>query len=87
MFALFKKLPRASCFATFAFFAVVLTPCQAQWSDSQKQLITTIKPTEAESGWQKINWRTNLWEARKEAAKADKPIYLWEMDGHPLGCT
>ena len=34
-----------------------------------------------------IPWRTDLWEARREAAAAGKPIYLWEMDGHPLGCT
>ncbi|MFT4548117.1 MAG: hypothetical protein ACI8XO_004822 [Verrucomicrobiales bacterium] len=34
-----------------------------------------------------IPWRTDLWEARREAAVAGKPIFLWEMDGHPLGCT
>ena len=62
-------------------------PSQAQWSDQQKHLITTIQPTDTENSWLKINWRTNLWEARKEAAKSKKPIYLWEMDGHPLGCT
>lgn len=57
------------------------------WSVQQKQLIATIKPTTEESTWMRINWRTNLWQARKEAAKSGKPIYLWEMDGHPLGCT
>lgn len=58
-----------------------------------------IKPTEFESlhrlmqaapeeqKWQQIPWRTNLWQARMDAAAAGKPIYLWEMDGHPLGCT
>ena len=78
----------ASFFASLASFVVTLiTPSHGQWSDTQKQLITAIKPTATESGWLEINWRTNLWEARKEAAKAGKPIYLWEMDGHPLGCT
>ena len=74
-------------FACFAYFAVTATPSHAQWSDQQKHLITTIQPTDTENSWLKINWRTNLWEARKEAAKSKKPIYLWEMDGHPLGCT
>jgi hypothetical protein len=40
-----------------------------------------------EQKWQQIPWRTNLWQARVDAAAAGKPIYLWEMDGHPLGCT
>ena len=26
-------------------------------------------------------------EARQEAAKQKKPIFIWAMDGHPLGCT
>ena len=46
-----------------------------------------ILPSKAESAWLEIDWKTDLWEARKEAAKTDKPIYLWEMDGHPLGCV
>jgi hypothetical protein len=46
-----------------------------------------LQPTTAEIKWQQIPWRTNLWQARVDAAKTGKPIYLWEMDGHPLGCT
>ncbi len=72
----------------YLFILTLLTSVlHAQWSDAQKQLISTIKPTESETGWMRINWRTNLWQARMEAAKSNKPIYLWEMDGHPLGCT
>lgn len=67
--------------------AFLATCLQAQWSPEQRQAIETIKPTAEESAWARIPWRTNLWEARKEAAKSGKPIYLWEMDGHPLGCT
>ena len=44
-------------------------------------------PTKVESRWLEIDWKTDLWEARKEAARTGKPIYLWEMDGHPLGCV
>ena len=50
-------------------------------------LHTLIKPASTEDRWDKIPWRTSLWQARQEAAKAGKPILLWEMDGHPLGCT
>ena len=47
-----------------------------------------MQPQPDEMVWKdSIPWRTDLWEARREAAAAGKPIYLWEMDGHPLGCT
>ena len=46
-----------------------------------------IKPAASEASWARVPWRTNLWEARQKAAAEGKPILLWEMDGHPLGCT
>lgn len=46
-----------------------------------------IKPDQTEDEWSRIPWMTDLWEARQLAAKQGKPILLWEMDGHPLGCT
>ena len=51
-----------------------------------EQLIATIKPSEGEDPFESIPWQTNLWEARTLAAKEGKPLLLWEMDGHPLGC-
>lgn len=50
------------------------------------QVRTVIKPQRNEDKWASIAWRTDLWAARQEAAAASKPILLWEMDGHPLGC-
>jgi hypothetical protein len=50
------------------------------------KLRAVIKPKTGEDKWAGIPWRTDLWEARKEAAEKGKPILLWEMDGHPLGC-
>jgi len=52
-----------------------------------EQARSVIRPQKGEDKWEQIAWRTDLWEARKEAAAAGKPILLWEMDGHPLGCT
>ena len=46
-----------------------------------------IKPKPEESAWEQIPWLVSLWEARQRAAVEGKPILLWEMDGHPLGCT
>jgi hypothetical protein len=51
------------------------------------KLFALIRPTADESKWLQIPWRTDLTAARQEAAAAGKPLLLWEMDGHPLGCT
>ena len=51
------------------------------------QLWNVIRPQKGEDKWDEIAWRADLWEARKEAAAKGKPLLLWEMDGHPLGCT
>jgi hypothetical protein len=37
--------------------------------------------------WAEIPWQTDLMEARRKAAAEKKPILMWIMDGHPLGCT
>ena len=51
------------------------------------QLHSLIKPKAAEEKWAQIPWMASLWEARQRAAREGKPILLWEMDGHPLGCV
>jgi len=51
------------------------------------RLRALIKPSPREEAWAQVPWRNDLWQARKEAAARGKPILLWEMDGHPLGCT
>jgi hypothetical protein len=50
------------------------------------KLRKVIRPLDGEDPFATIPWETNLWEARTKAAAAGKPILLWEMDGHPLGC-
>jgi hypothetical protein len=54
---------------------------------SFSRLHSLIKPAAGEDRWDTIPWNTNLWHARQEAARLGKPLLLWEMDGHPLGCT
>jgi hypothetical protein len=47
--------------------------------------IAELRPeTEA---WQQIPWRTDLGEARAQAAEANRPLFVWAMNGNPLGCT
>ena len=68
-------------FAASSFAAELIRPAEF------KRLHSIIKPKSAEEKWVRIPWRTSLWEAREQAAREGKPIILWEMDGHPLGCT
>jgi len=67
---------------------IATTVClSAQLVLEDELIIKEILPKVEEKSWEKIPWRVDLWEARREAAEQGKPIYLWEMDGHPLGCV
>lgn len=46
-----------------------------------------IRPTEAELAYERIGWRNALMPAVEEAKRLGRPILLWTMNGHPLGCT
>lgn len=50
-------------------------------------LAKVIRPAKEESKWMEIPWETDLTVARQKASAEQKPIFLWEMDGHPLGCV
>jgi hypothetical protein len=56
-------------------------------AQTAEQLIEVISPAKSEAAWLSIPWETDLAVARRKAAAENKPIFLWEMDGHPLGCT
>ncbi len=40
-----------------------------------------------ERDWEEIGWRPTLAQAMSDAHEAKRPILLWAMNGHPLGCT
>jgi hypothetical protein len=44
-----------------------------------------LRPDKDEA-WRTIPWKTSLLEAQAEAGRDKKPIFIWAMDGHPLGC-
>ncbi len=37
--------------------------------------------------WKTVPWQTSLLKAQNMAVREAKPIFIWSMDGHPLGCT
>jgi hypothetical protein len=67
--------------------AGAVTAAEPVPADRFAKVHALIKPQADEDRWAQIPWLTSLWEARRRAAAQGKPILLWEMDGHPLGCT
>ena len=69
--------------------ALLLIPLEARseiTDDVYKRLRQQLAPP-ADEPWRTIPWKISLIDAQKVAAKERKPIFIWAMDGHPLGCT
>jgi hypothetical protein len=41
----------------------------------------------ADEGWREVPWRLSVLEARDQAAKEKKPVFMLVRSGHPLGCV
>lgn len=46
-----------------------------------------ILPSPAERRWEEIEFLPSYAGGLKTAAEQQKPLMLWVMNGHPLGCT
>ena len=75
------------------FFVALTSPFQlpasvaAEFDEATfKQLLKELQPAPDEP-WRTIPWKIALLDAQQTAAKENKPIFIWAMDGHPLGCT
>jgi hypothetical protein len=51
------------------------------------QLHAAMAPSGPAERWAEIPWQTDLCAARQLSAREHKPLFMWIMDGHPLGCT
>jgi len=71
----------------FPLLGLLAAPVAAAEPAELERVRELILPAAEELAWRKIPWLTDLWDARKKAAEEARPIFLWEMDGHPLGCT
>ncbi|MGI8922712.1 MAG: hypothetical protein ACR2HJ_01505 [Fimbriimonadales bacterium] len=49
--------------------------------------VASVLPTAKEETWLQIPWRMDLTSARIEAQQSQKPMFLWMMNGNPLGST
>ncbi|MGB0717233.1 MAG: hypothetical protein ACPGXK_15250 [Phycisphaerae bacterium] len=46
-----------------------------------------VLPTEQELAFMQIPWLPSLHQGVERAYEGQKPLLLWLMNGHPLGCT
>ncbi len=51
-----------------------------QWRDH-------IRAKTSELDWSELQWLPSFHEGLTKAAAENKPLLLWAMNGHPLGCT
>ena len=56
-------------------------------TDNYKMWKDFIKPTGKELAWVQIPWRSTFYDGLIDADNNQKPLLLWVMNGHPLGCT
>lgn len=80
-------------FAAFSIAVVNLACCGTlafgqglfQQEDIAKQCKQVTQDPDAK--WRTIPWQTDLLKAQNMAVESGKPLFVWAMDGHPLGCT
>lgn len=56
---------------------------EREWS----RLVDWLTPPEEELEWLEIGWAPTLAEGVRRASQEGRPLLLWAMNGHPLGCT
>jgi hypothetical protein len=64
-----------------------LDPAWIPTRENYLTIKTAIQPSQKEDRWKEIGWRNQFWPAVQEARKLGRPILLWTMNGHPIGCT
>ena len=88
-------LKMLSLIGAFSFFALlvaqvaipILPVLAAETAQSLDARIAWIMPRREEERWLTVPWRTNVMQARLEAQNLRRPLFLWVMNGNPLGCT
>jgi hypothetical protein len=56
-------------------------------TETMAQYRAAIEPTAEERSFLEIDWFSELCPAVQEAHRAERPLLVYVMNGHPLGCT
>ena len=72
---------------TFVASLIPLAADGQELTDAKRRALhEELKPSKDEP-WRTIPWKIGLLDAQRTATAEAKPILIWAMDGHPLGCT
>ncbi|MEM7010920.1 MAG: hypothetical protein AAF585_05490 [Verrucomicrobiota bacterium] len=74
---------------TFVSAAIAVAPfsVQAELNLAEFEKLHAELQPDATETWRQIPWKISVLEAQRSAAAEGKPIFIWAMDGHPLGCV
>jgi hypothetical protein len=67
--------------------AAAQEPAPATRKTTLDEKIAGVLPKASEEAWNTIPWRVDFAAARAEANREGKPLFVWMMNGNPLGCT
>ena len=67
-------------------FGLLVTSAMGLTEAELQKLHRELQPN-PKATWRTIPWKTSVLDAQAAAAREGKPIFIWAMDGHPLGCT
>ena len=59
----------------------------AEFTEAEFQKLHAELQPDNTALWRTVPWKTSVLDAQQAAADEQKPIFIWAMDGHPLGCT
>jgi hypothetical protein len=76
----------SACLLTLSLGAGILCGQEPLERELFDQLFKRLTP-KPDAPWRTIGWHIDLLEAQRVAAAESKPLFIWAMDGHPLGCT
>jgi len=71
----------------------LVSPLVAQSTDaavseaSFRKLVDSIFPKPGEEKWRQTPWVPNISTGRRMAQERKRPLFLWAMNGDPLGCV
>lgn len=66
---------------------VVERPAELPVERSEASVRDYVWTAPAEEAFLSLDWHTTFASAVLEADRVDRPVFLWTMNGHPLGCT
>ena len=78
---------RVAVWFLFMVLVAAAAPDVAPVDDAEHaRLMRSVPPSETEY-WEDIPWETDLYAAAKKAQREGMLLFVWAMNGHPLGCT